>query len=54
MMTGFCVFCLMAGFVWGTFFPVMLWLVGLGMVLAFIQMYQDEKKKNSKKKGKRG
>ena len=44
---------MMAGFVWGAFAPKFFILLGVGMVLAFIQMCQDEKKKNSKKKGKR-
>ena len=45
---------MMAGFVWGTFAPKFLILVGVGMILAFVQMYRDEQKKNSKKQGKRG
>ena len=45
---------MMAGFVWGAFAPKFFILLGVGMVLAFVQMCQDEKKKNSKKQGKKG
>lgn len=53
-MEKFAVLMMMAGFVWGCFVPALLWLVGLGMVIAFVLMVKDEQKKNSKKKAKRG
>lgn len=45
---------MMAGFVWGAFAPKFLILLGVGMVLAFVQMCRDEQKKNSKKAGQKG
>ena len=45
---------MMAGFVWGVFAPKFFILLGVGMVLAFVQMCRDEQKKSSKKQGKRG